>query len=94
MQVINLQKLNKSQCYVSKFTWHSRLGHPVDQALNVLKTELNFKSDPLPPCLVCHKAKQTRDTFPIIQHSSKKVEELVHLDVWGPYRVNSVLDSF
>lgn len=64
--------INKSHCFVSKFTWHNRLGHPADQALNVLKDKLNSKSDPLPPCEVCHKAKQTRESFPMSQHVQKK----------------------
>ncbi|GJV39561.1 ribonuclease H-like domain-containing protein [Tanacetum coccineum] len=30
-----------ASCYVSKTLWHQRLGHPVDQVLDVLKTALN-----------------------------------------------------
>lgn len=63
------QILNNSHFYVSKFTWHSRLGHSTDQALNILKNKLHFKSGPLPPCEIYHKAKQTRESFPISQHS-------------------------
>ncbi|GJR90038.1 ribonuclease H-like domain-containing protein [Tanacetum coccineum] len=41
------------------------------------------------PCDVCHKAKQTREPFPLSDHKSENVGQLIHLDVWGPYRVRS-----
>ncbi|GJX86409.1 putative RNA-directed DNA polymerase [Tanacetum coccineum] len=41
------------------------------------------------PCDICHKAKQTREPFPLSDHKSKSVGEIVHCDVWGPYRVVS-----
>ena len=71
-------------CFISKFTWHNRLGHPAEPALNVLKQRLNITKDPLPPYDVCHKAKQTRDAFPISQTKSTKLGDLTHLDVWVP----------
>ncbi|GJX54374.1 ribonuclease H-like domain-containing protein, partial [Tanacetum coccineum] len=33
-----------ASCYVSKSLWHQRLGHPVDQVMDVLKHALNFDS--------------------------------------------------
>ncbi|KAJ0470826.1 putative RNA-directed DNA polymerase [Helianthus annuus] len=68
--------------------WHSRLGHPADQALNVL----NLKDDKTntEPCEVCHKAKQHRVPFPLSEHKTSKVGDLIHLDVWGPYKVSSI----
>ncbi|XP_035832785.1 uncharacterized protein LOC110877381 [Helianthus annuus] len=68
--------------------WHSRLGHPADQALNVL----NLKSDKanIDPCEVCHKAKQHRVPFPLSEHKTSRVGDLIHLDVWGPYKVSSI----
>ncbi|GJY42158.1 ribonuclease H-like domain-containing protein, partial [Tanacetum coccineum] len=35
------------------------------------------------------RAKQTREPFPLSDHKSEKPGELVHLDLWGPYRVSS-----
>lgn len=83
-------KTNLAKCFVAKITWHSRLGHPAEPALNVLKESLQFSSDILPPCDVCHKAKQTRETFPISQKSTVSLGDLVHLDVWGPYKVLTI----
>ncbi|GJY45705.1 hypothetical protein Tco_0434768 [Tanacetum coccineum] len=37
--------------------------------------------------MVCHRSKQTSDPLPLSDHKSKKRGELIHLDLWGPYRV-------
>ncbi|GJT19643.1 ribonuclease H-like domain-containing protein [Tanacetum coccineum] len=77
-------------CNVSKDLWHNRLGHPADQVLNVLKKDLNLtKSTSVSACEVCYMAKQTRDPFPLSHHKSEKLGEIIHLDLWGPYRFTS-----
>ncbi|XP_071728721.1 uncharacterized protein [Rutidosis leptorrhynchoides] len=81
---------NLQLCMLSKSTWHSRLSHPTDQVLNILRNELNFVTDNSSiPCDVCHKAKQTREPFPLSDHKSTHLGELIHLDVCGPYMVTS-----
>ncbi|GJS66078.1 hypothetical protein Tco_0680642, partial [Tanacetum coccineum] len=40
-------------------------------------------------CDTCNKAKQTREPFPLSDHKSSKIGELVHLDVWGPYKITN-----
>ncbi|KAJ0480735.1 putative RNA-directed DNA polymerase [Helianthus annuus] len=74
---------------IKTFTWHSRLGHPSDQVLAVLKDRLKIQSTEHDPCDVCHRAKQVRVPFPLSEHKSKSVGDLIHLDVWGPYKVTS-----
>lgn len=75
---------------MSRYTWHHRLGHPANQVLNFLSKELNINSDEVfPPCEICHKAKKTREPFPISTHKTTNVGDVVHLDVWGPYRITS-----
>ncbi|KAJ0599026.1 putative RNA-directed DNA polymerase [Helianthus annuus] len=74
---------------VKTFTWHSRLGHPSDQVLAVLKERLKIQSSEHDPCDVCHRAKQVRVPFPLSEHKTKSVGDLIHLDVWGPYKVTS-----
>ncbi|GJU49341.1 reverse transcriptase domain-containing protein [Tanacetum coccineum] len=37
------------------------------------------------------KAKQTREQFPLSEHKSVVLAELVHLDLWGPYRMARIL---
>ncbi|GKA15178.1 ribonuclease H-like domain-containing protein [Tanacetum coccineum] len=66
------------------------LGHPSDQVLEILKHKLNFEtSSKKDLCEVRHKAKQTRESFPMSDHQTKDFGQLVHLDVWGPYKVQS-----
>ncbi|XP_052622581.1 retrovirus-related Pol polyprotein from transposon RE2 isoform X2 [Lactuca sativa] len=81
--------ISSSVCCVSKLTWHNRLGHPSDQVLSSLRHRLKIGSEVLPPCDICHKAKQTRESFPVSQHTTSKLGELIHLDVWGPYKVTT-----
>ncbi|KAF5815624.1 putative RNA-directed DNA polymerase [Helianthus annuus] len=69
--------------------WHSRLGHPSDQVLAGLKGSLGIKSIQHGPCEICHKSKQVRVPFPLSEHKSKTVGNLVHLDLWGPYKISS-----
>ncbi|GKB17266.1 putative RNA-directed DNA polymerase, partial [Tanacetum coccineum] len=80
-----------STCFVSKTPWHQRLGHPADQVLDALKTSLNLDSQSTSDhlCDTCNKAKQTRESFSLSDHKSNKIGELVHLDVWGPYKITS-----
>ncbi|GKD94437.1 putative RNA-directed DNA polymerase [Tanacetum coccineum] len=87
----NIGNVNMVHAFnVSKSLWHSRLGHPADQVLVVLKKELSLsKSTNVSACEVCHRAKQTREPFPLSDHKSEKVGDLIHVDLWGLYRVTS-----
>nr|XP_043623531.1 uncharacterized protein LOC122595259 [Erigeron canadensis] len=73
----------------SKLLWRQRLGHPADQALSVFKNKFNYGSDIIGPCEVCHKAKQTREPFPLSEHKTLKLGDLIPLDVWDPYKIAS-----
>ncbi|GJZ51662.1 retrovirus-related pol polyprotein from transposon TNT 1-94 [Tanacetum coccineum] len=69
--------------------FESRLGHPADQVIDVLHDDLQMTSrSHVSPCDICHKAKQTREPFHFNDHKSSVVGDLVHLDLWGPYRFN------
>ncbi|GJS88193.1 ribonuclease H-like domain-containing protein [Tanacetum coccineum] len=75
-------------CFLSKQTWHCRLGHPVDQVLEVLKPTLSFENKEFDlVCDVFQRAKRTREPFPLSDHVSIELGELVYLDLWGPYKV-------
>ncbi|GJS58260.1 putative RNA-directed DNA polymerase [Tanacetum coccineum] len=77
-------------CHVSTCIWHNRLGHPSDQVLTVLKDKINdLNQTKFGPCEICHKAKQTKEPFPISDHKTSNLGDLVHLDVWGHYKVRS-----
>nr|GEV32835.1 hypothetical protein [Tanacetum cinerariifolium] len=68
---------------VNKLIRDSRLlGHPSDQVVDVLQSELNFMKDShVSPCDICHKTKQTRDPFPSSDHKTTSVGELINLDL-------------
>ncbi|KAI3730786.1 hypothetical protein L1987_61963 [Smallanthus sonchifolius] len=83
--------VNSKVCYSSHNItnlWHARLGHPYENVLKVLKENLNLRTvENDSPCEICHRAKQHREPFPLSDHKSIQLGELVHLDVWGPYKV-------
>ncbi|GJY68778.1 ribonuclease H-like domain-containing protein, partial [Tanacetum coccineum] len=65
-----------------------------DEKFNVSATAINrtlnlnhIKNDL--PCDICHKAKQSMESFPLSEHKSTFFGQLIHLDVWGPYKVVS-----
>nr|GEW09680.1 hypothetical protein [Tanacetum cinerariifolium] len=66
------------------------LGHHVDPVLNVLKDNLGIENKSQSMfCETCQRAKQTREPFPLSDHKSFKLGDLIHLDLWGPYNVSS-----
>ncbi|GJT09650.1 hypothetical protein Tco_0856692 [Tanacetum coccineum] len=71
--VNSVGKYNMIMCFnVSKLLWHNKNGHPADQVLGVMQSDLNItKSRFVPVCEVCHRAKHTRDPFPLFDHKSK-----------------------
>ncbi|XP_071741035.1 uncharacterized protein [Rutidosis leptorrhynchoides] len=85
-----LVSFDKNKCYIQDLkamktvvtVWHDKLGHPADQVLHVLKNDLNLQGfNSHEPCEICHKAKQTREPFPLSEHKSTDVGQLIHLDV-------------
>ncbi|GJW51394.1 hypothetical protein Tco_0092745, partial [Tanacetum coccineum] len=70
--------------------YYNDQGHPTDPVLNVLKDSLSIdKKDNTVCCEICQRAKQTREHFPLSDHTSKRLGDLVHLDLWGPYKATS-----
>ena len=74
-----------------------QLGHPLSEVLSFLLSNLGIvgvssknKGD---PCEICLRAKQTRNPFPISQSNAKEVFNLIHCDIWGPYRTASTCDA-
>ncbi|GJQ88928.1 ribonuclease H-like domain-containing protein [Tanacetum coccineum] len=66
------------------------LGHPSDQVLKVLKGKIDKSGNGMTtPCDICHHAKQIREPFPMTDHKTTNVGDVVHLDVWGPYKITS-----
>lgn len=75
--------------------WHKRMGHPsmkISQLIsNVGKNKSVIENK---ACDVCQRAKQTRDSFPLSDHKASSSFELVHCDLWGPYKTPSSCGAY
>lgn len=72
--------------------WHQRLGHmPMEAIKKIGKLKQHFTKEGSETicfdCSVCPLAKQTRLPFHVSTSRTKCPFELLHADVWGPYRV-------
>ncbi|GKC02232.1 retrovirus-related pol polyprotein from transposon TNT 1-94, partial [Tanacetum coccineum] len=69
-------------------TWHKRLGHPSSKVVeSIPNISINNGSGSLnKACDVCLRAKQSRDSFPISNNKTTEPFQLIHCDLWGPYR--------
>ena len=73
--------------------WHHRLGHPSSIALKKLASlipSLKSVSPDVLYCSICPLAKQKRLAYVSNNNIEKNPFDLVHLDVWGPFSVESV----
>lgn len=93
MMVIDgwLKKYDRAFCAaVDARTWHRRLGHISDGALNKMRhddPEMQLRDqakDISKDCDVCLRAKQTRTVFEDSKSHAKELLELVHSDLMGP----------
>lgn len=71
-----------------KALWHRRLGHPSFGVLGFLPflSGVSNNSDKFGGCDICFKSKQTRGVFPKSSNKASVIFELIHVDLWGPYR--------
>jgi transposase InsO family protein len=69
---------------------HQRLGHPSMKVTKLIPVGGSNKNSSLNKCCdVCQRAKQTRETFSVSDFRASDVFELIHCDLWGPYRTVS-----
>lgn len=76
--------------------WHSRLGHPSSRITSLIPGVRSVSSDNevlFQNCDVCLRAKQTRQCFPDSSNNAKEVFDLIHCDLWGPYRTTAFCGS-
>ena len=80
--------------------WHKRIGHVNVQRLKTMQSQNvvaglpNFQiSDMQKVCEACQLGKQTRHAFPHEKHVSTRPLKLIHSDVWGPTKNNSLAGS-
>lgn len=74
--------------------WHMRLGHPSQDKLKLLSGTIPLlKSSSLESCPVCPLAKQKMLPFVSNNNLSSSSFDLIHIDIWGPFSVESI-DGF
>ena len=69
--------------------WHHRLGHPSSRIISLLPG-VSSPKDFFKNCDVCLRAKQTRQCFPESSTYSNEIFDLIHCDLWGPYRTTAL----
>ncbi|CAH9090143.1 unnamed protein product [Cuscuta epithymum] len=69
--------------------WHQRLGHASDGKIHHISSLKGFQrtNNFCDPCI---RAKQTRLPFPTSTIKTTRCFELIHCDIWGPYRCDSI----
>ncbi|KAG7581709.1 Reverse transcriptase RNA-dependent DNA polymerase [Arabidopsis suecica] len=73
--------------------WHKRLGHPSYSRLDTISEVLGttrHKNKKAAYCHVCHLAKQKKLSFPSRNNICNSPFELLHIDTWGPFSVETV----
>lgn len=71
--------------------WHRRLGYPSSKALELLKLS-DFSNLVFEPkkCDICIRAKKARESFPLSINKTSFAFEMIHCDLWDPYRTTSM----
>ena len=69
--------------------WHQRLGHASYRTLHHLPVCTNLPVQS-PLCHICPLAKQSRLPFPISTIRTSNCFDILHVDVWGPYKIPSL----
>jgi len=94
-----LKDIQSERIQVNKVTtcelWHHRLRHPNQQVMSLLSSsisDLNNKSMDI--CDACFRTKQTRMSFPISNNKASYCFDLIHCDIWGLYRVESLCGAY
>ena len=83
-------RVNKTTKNVDHLLWHRRLGHPAFSVLCDLPMFSGVGNNVSSSLFdVCYRAKQTRDSFPDSLNKAEVCFGLIHVDVWGPYKVPS-----
>ncbi|CAL1374616.1 unnamed protein product [Linum trigynum] len=76
----------------SSTLWHTRLGHPGLDKQSRLRAvvDCNFSPSNSVHCDSCLRAKQSRTPFLNSMIKTTGCFDLIHVDIWGPYRTSSL----
>ena len=69
--------------------WHKRLGHIPMSVLRKIDIFAHKRDFQLKCCNICPLARQVRLPFPNSSTRSLQCFDLVHMDVWGPYKITT-----
>ncbi|XP_026384901.1 uncharacterized protein LOC113280497 [Papaver somniferum] len=69
--------------------WHQRMGHPAEKVLQKIPTVSRLVRKNNDACDIFPRAKHRRSSFPNSKSKAICIFELVHLDLWGPYKTPS-----
>lgn len=67
--------------------WHLRLGHASSARLKLIPCVKPFVQQQSKICVTCPMSKFTRLPFPLSDSHAKTPFDLIHIDIWGPYKV-------
>lgn len=70
-------------------TWHNRLGHAPIAKIKQISCLPIFPRNTSTTCLTCPLARFTKLPFPTSESNTSAAFDLVHLDIWGPYKANT-----
>nr|XP_016443928.1 PREDICTED: uncharacterized protein LOC107769240 [Nicotiana tabacum] len=78
-----------NECSDSSVIWHRRIGHAPLDVIKKYTSLSNLKNTNHTHFSVCPLAKQTKLSYKLSSTTSNATFELLHCDVWGPYRVTT-----
>lgn len=66
--------------------WHHRLGHAPVAKIKLISSISAVKSKSEKVCITCPMSKFVKLPFPLSESHASSKFELVHIDIWGPYK--------
>lgn len=70
--------------------WHNRLGHaPSAKIMLIDHVKNQIKTVPSHVCVTCPLTKFTKLPFSLSDSHAEAVFDMVHMDIWGPYKVST-----
>ncbi|GJZ45556.1 retrovirus-related pol polyprotein from transposon TNT 1-94 [Tanacetum coccineum] len=85
---IHANMVDKLENVVDLSGLNLQIDHPNGTTACIKKIDIRCNGESA-PCDICHQAKQTREPFPISDHKTTNLGDIVHLDVWGAYKITS-----
>ncbi|KAL2904103.1 Retrovirus-related Pol polyprotein from transposon TNT 1-94 [Bienertia sinuspersici] len=67
--------------------WHHRLGHAPLSKIKKIEGLKGFDGNSGEVCLTCPLGKFTKLPYKLSRSRAKQILEMIHIDIWGPYKV-------